>query len=69
MVMQKAGHGWPLNASTIGAFDPAHWPGGTREKRAGARQSRNTIRRTGRLLTPSMPVSNSALPARPPQPS
>ena len=28
-----------------------------------------TIRRTGRLLTPSMPVSSSAFPARPPQPS
>jgi hypothetical protein len=30
--------------------------------------SRSTIRRTGRLLTPSMPVSNSAFPASPPQP-
>ena len=29
----------------------------------------SSIRRTGRLLTPSMPVSSSALPARPPQPS
>jgi hypothetical protein len=29
----------------------------------------STIRRTGRLLTPSMPVSSSTLPARPPQPS
>ena len=29
----------------------------------------NTIRRTGRLVTPSMPVSNSTLPARPPQAS
>ena len=28
--------------------------------------SRSTIRRTGRLLTPSMPVSSSAFPARPP---
>ena len=28
---------------------------------------RSTIRRTGRLLTPSMPVSSSAFPARPPQ--
>ena len=31
--------------------------------------SMSTIRRTGRLVTPSMPVSNSTLPARPPQPS
>ena len=31
--------------------------------------SRSTIFRTGRLLTPSMPVSSSAFPARPPQPS
>ena len=29
----------------------------------------NTIRRTGRLLTPSTLVSSSTLPARPPQPS
>ena len=27
------------------------------------------IRRTGRLLTPAMPVSSSAFPALPPQPS
>ena len=33
------------------------------------RPSISTIRRTGLLLTPSMPVSNSAFPARPPQPS
>jgi hypothetical protein len=31
--------------------------------------SRSTIRRTGRLLAPSMPVSNSTFPALPPQPS
>jgi len=31
--------------------------------------SRSTIRRTGRLLAPSMPVSSSAFPGRPPQPS
>ncbi len=30
---------------------------------------RSTIFRTGRLLAPSMPVSSSALPALPPQPS
>ena len=36
---------------------------------AGAAQPSNTIRRTGRLDTPSMPVSSSAFPARPPQPS
>jgi hypothetical protein len=29
----------------------------------------STMRRTGRLLTPSTPVSSSALAARPPQPS
>jgi hypothetical protein len=29
----------------------------------------STIRRTGRLLAPSTPVSSSTLPARPPQPS
>jgi hypothetical protein len=29
----------------------------------------STILRTGRLLAPSMPVSNSARPGRPPQPS
>ena len=28
--------------------------------------SRSTIRRTGRLLAPSMPVSSSTFPARPP---
>jgi hypothetical protein len=36
---------------------------------AAAYPSRSTIRCTGRLLTPSMPVSSSAFPARPPQPS
>jgi hypothetical protein len=34
-----------------------------------ARQPRRMIRRTGRLLTPSTPVSNSTFPGRPPQPS
>jgi hypothetical protein len=33
------------------------------------RPSISTIRRTGRLDTPSMPVSSSARPGRPPQPS
>jgi hypothetical protein len=33
------------------------------------RASRSTIFRTGRLLTPSMPVISSAFPALPPQPS
>ena len=36
---------------------------------AGAAQPGNTIRRTGRLDAPSMPVSSSAFPATPPQPS
>jgi hypothetical protein len=36
---------------------------------AGAAQPSNAIRRTGRLDTPSMPVSSSAFPALPPQPS
>ena len=33
---------------------------------AASQPSRSKIRRTGRLVTPSMPVSSSALPARPP---
>ena len=36
---------------------------------ASATTPSNAIFRTGRLLAPSMPVSSSTLPARPPQPS
>ena len=35
----------------------------------GCHPSISTIRRTGRLLAPSMPVSSSTFPALPPQPS
>jgi hypothetical protein len=38
-------------------------------RHAGLYPARNTIRRTGRLETPSIPVSNSTFPALPPQPS
>ena len=56
---------------------PPHQPMAHAAAAEGARQldarppqsARSTIFRTGRLLTPSMPVSSSALAARPPQPS
>ena len=45
----------------------ALYVGGVRA--AALSHSSNTTRRTGRLVTPSMPVSSSALDASPPQPS
>ena len=47
----------------------AKHPVGLALMRGVASQAISTIRRTGRLLTPSMPVSSSTLPGRPPQPS
>ena len=44
-------------------YNQARWPS------AAAGYPRSTMRRTGRLLTLSMPVSSSTFPARPPQPS
>ena len=65
-----------LAVSLLPLFDAGEYAGDVRDRchlavlRMAARQPPiSTIRRTGRLLTPSIPVSSSAFPALPPQPS
>jgi len=58
-------------SASIGRHGAAARQVAAEHARAGAegQASRTTIRRTGRLLAPSMPMSSSTLPGRPPQPS